>query len=51
MKLNDIDKEKAIDILIGDELKVLNNQGVYMNNIDYTRDIGFSFDTKRKLNN
>ena len=49
MKLNDIDKDKAINILKGDELKGLNNQGVYINNIDYTIDLGFSFDSDKLI--
>ena len=49
MKLNDIDKDKAIHILTGDELKGLNNQGVYINNIDYTIDLGFSFDSDKLI--
>ena len=49
MKLNDIDKDKAINILKGDELKGLNNQGIYINNIDYTIDLGFSFDSDKLI--
>ena len=49
MKLNDIDKNKSINILNGDELKGLNNQGVSINNIDYTIDLGFSFDSDKLI--
>ena len=49
MKLNDIDKNKAINIFNGDELKGLKNQGVYINNIDYTIDFWFSFDSDKLI--
>ena len=49
MKLNDIYKDKAVNMLNGDELKGLNNQGVYINNIDYTIDLGFSFDSDKLI--
>ena len=49
MKLNDIDQNKAIQILSGAELQGLNNQGVYINDIDFTIDIGLTFDTKKMI--
>ena len=49
MKLNDIDQNKAIQILSGAELQGLNNQGVYINDIDFTIDIGLTFDTKKLI--
>lgn len=50
IKLNDIDKDRANNILQGQELQALNNQGIYINNIDYTVDLGFSFDSDILIN-
>ena len=47
MKVNDIEYDKATYILKGEELKGLNNQGVHINNVDFTIDMGFSFNTDK----
>ena len=49
MKLNDIDQAKAINILEGGELLGLNNQGIYIDNVDFTIDCGFTFDTDKLI--
>ena len=50
LTLNDIDINKELKYLKGDYLKALNNKCIYLHDIDYTRDIGFSFDTGNLLN-
>jgi len=49
MKLNDIEYEKATYILKDQELKGLNNQGIHINNVDFTVDMGFSFDSDKLI--
>jgi hypothetical protein len=50
LTLNDIDINKALKYLKGDYIKALKNKCVYLHDIDFTRDIGFSFDTNNLLN-
>ena len=45
MKFNDIDQAKAVNILKGDKLLGFNNQGMYIDEVDFTIDCGFTFDT------
>ena len=49
MKFNDIDQAKAVNILEGDELLGLNSQGIYIDDVDFTIDCGFAFDTDKLI--
>lgn len=48
--LNEIDINKALKYLNDEYIDALNGKCIYLHDIDFTRDIGFSFDTDNLIN-